>query len=401
MKLYLYSILSLLGLIVGAFVMHSVASHPSMVLINVGETTIEMSFWFAASALLLGMIVLILLWKAFWWLLASLASSVSWIQESRDKRAERRTHLGLIHFVTGDWLHAKKDLIGGAKDTKKPLVNYLLAARSAFELGDTDESHFLLEQAEKAAGDDLFSITISRARLSLLEKKYPECVLHIQSLPDSLQRHAAAVDVLRHAYIHLHRWAELAALLPDIKNTGLLTAEDFAQLEENTHLALFEEKAQLAGQGPEDLTRFWESQPKHIRKNIRLIGMYATWLHRYGADEIARTVIVKTLKNQWHSGLAELFGQLTLEDKDQQFKTAQNWLGSHPGDAKLLFVLGKLANKHSLWGQARDYFEKSIALQPCAKTYAQLADVLAHMGEHEDSAAMYKKGLQAMVEQEK
>ncbi len=401
MKLYLYSILSLLGLVAGAFMMHTLAFHPGMVLVNVGDFTVELSFWFAVTALLLCFIAAILLWKGFWWALGSLTSSVTWLQANRDKRASQRTQNGLLHFMSGDWQQAKKELLSGAKDVKTPLVNYLVAARSAFELGHADESRFLLEQAEKASDDDAFAIVISRAQLLLREQKYPESILQIQRLDESKQQHAAAVDVLRQAYIHLHRWSDLAALLPAIKSGALLTDDAFSQLEENTYLALFEEKAKLAGQGYDDLVRAWENVPKNMRKNIRLIGMYATWLHRYGADDKAYALIAKTLKNQWHTGLVELFAQLTVEDNAQQLKLAESWLAAHGDNAKLLFVLGKLAIKNSLWGQARDYLEKSIAVQPDAKTYAQLADLLAHMGEHESSAAMYKKGLIATIEHEK
>src|SRR5690606_9032267 len=78
---------------------------------------------------------------------------------------------------------------------------------------------------------------------------------------------------------------------------------------------------------------------------------------------------------------------------DRQLALAESWLRDHPDDAGLLLCLGRLALMNRLWGKAREYFQAALARVPDAQTYAELARLLAHLGEHEASSRYYERGL--------
>ncbi len=394
MKLYITILLGLVGLLVGSFFMHSLANYPGLILISVGDTTIEFSFWFGVMMVIFSVITIVVIWKFIKMCWRSLASSVSWIQESRDKRAEKRTHSGLLHFMEGNWQTAKKDLLSAAKDTDKPLMHYLAAAKSAFELGSREESVFLLEQAKKVSSENELSVVISQARLHLAEQHYGQCLAVLNKLSDSEKNNPAVLDLLQQSHICLHNWDALVAMLPRLKSSGIFAESDFVQLEENAYLSLLDKHASKKSADKSGLEALWNGMPKHIRKKANIMGLYCARLHRLSDDEQAMGLIKKTLKTQWHGGLVELYGKLTVQDKDGQLATAEKWLADHPNDARLLFVLGKLSARNALWGKAKDYFESSLKLLERPEVYAELGALMEKLGEPDKkSSALYKKGL--------
>ncbi len=393
MKLYAYILFGLLGLLSGSILIHSLSNYPGLIVISVGETVVEMGFWYGAFLWAGSAVLIPLTWitlKMFWrWL----ASSVSWIQESRSKKAERRTAEGLIQFVEGNWQAAKKNLLSAAKDTSQPLVHYLAAAKSAYEMGSREESSFLLEQAVKISSDKNISVILSQARIQQADKAYEACLNTLKRLSTSDQKNAAVLDLKQQSYRGLQNWERLASLLPQLKSCGLFSADAYQELEENVYRSILDQTANKSDATKETLTAMWEGFPKSIRKKVNLIGLYCTCLHRLGQDETAAVLVKKALKNNWHIGLVELYGKLKAKDVKAQLNTAEQWLAAHKDDAHLLFALGKLSVKNSLWGKAKDHFKASLAIQERPEVYAELAALMAQMGEQDLSASMYKKGL--------
>lgn len=399
MKLTAYILLGLVGLLTGSFAIHVLAKYPGLIVISVGDSVIEMGFWFGVIALVSALVLFVLSWKTIKIFCRWLASSVSWIQESRSKKAERRTAEGLIQFVEGNWHAANKNLLSAAKDTSQPLVHYLAAAKSAYEMGSREESTFLLEQAVKISSDKNVSVILSKARIQVADKEYETCLTTLKRLSTSDQKNAAALDLKQQSYKGLQHWELLAELLPQLKSCGLFSADTYQELEENVYRSILDQAANKSDTTKETLTAVWEGFPKAIRKKVNLIGLYCTCLHRLdeaqnqSQDETAAALVKKTLKNHWHIGLVELYGKLKVKDVKAQLNTAEQWLPAHKDDAHLLFALGKLSVNNSLWGKAKDYFNASLAIQERPEVYAELAALMAHMGEQEQSASMYKKGL--------
>jgi HemY protein len=49
--------------------------------------------------------------------------------------------------------------------------------------------------------------------------------------------------------------------------------------------------------------------------------------------------------------------------------------------------------RNQLWGKARDYFESSLKIQGSPEAFAEMARLLAHLGEHKRSTEYYQQGL--------
>jgi HemY protein len=57
-----------------------------------------------------------------------------------------------------------------------------------------------------------------------------------------------------------------------------------------------------------------------------------------------------------------LYAKCRIGDATAQLETAERWLASHAQDATLLYALGMLCERESLWGKAQTYLEASLAL---------------------------------------
>ncbi|MEL7399893.1 MAG: metal-dependent phosphohydrolase, partial [Pseudomonadota bacterium] len=101
----------------------------------------------------------------------------------------------------------------------------------------------------------------------------------------------------------------------------------------------------------------------------------------------------KNLQRNWDDRLIERYGIVEGRDTNRQLLEAESWLKERPGNAQLLLTLGRLALRNQLWGKARDYFASSLKIKGSAGAYAEMARLLAHLGEHEKSTEYYQRGL--------
>ena len=67
-------------------------------------------------------------------------------------------------------------------------------------------------------------------------------------------------------------------------------------------------------------------------------------------------------------------------DATRQLETAERWLPAHDHDATLLYALGPLCERESLWGKAETYYEASLALDDHWRTHVALGELLGRLG---------------------
>ncbi|MCE6982513.1 heme biosynthesis protein HemY, partial [Pseudomonas frederiksbergensis] len=112
-----------------------------------------------------------------------------------------------------------------------------------------------------------------------------------------------------------------------------------------------------------------------------------------GAESEAEQALRTALKRQYESHLARLYGLVRGGDLARQLQTAEGWLKEHPDDPSLLLTLGRLSLQNRLWGKARDYLESSLRVQRNPEACAELARLLASLGDAERSNQLFQEGL--------
>ncbi len=389
MKWFFLFALCLLG---GAWVYQWVENQPSYLLIAVGNTSIEMSVWFALACLLLLMLLYWLGQRLLWGSVRSVGNQVSRLWSSSERRAQRRTAHGLLSFIEGDWRPALRQLNRSAESSSAPLINYLAAARSAYELGDEEQANALLAKAEQADPDAGLAIALSQARIQMLGKKYEACAATLERARKLSPRHPVVLDMLRQAYVHLQDWDALEKILPQLRRQKVLPERELDELTGLLYRKLLQQAANTDF-SIDSIHAVWRKVPKHWQHQPELLLLYVDLLEAEEQSTDAELVLRKALQSDWNDQLVLRYGLLKDADASRQLLKAEGWLQERPANTALLLTLGRLSLRNELWGKARDYFENSLRLQATPEACAELARLLAHLGEHELSTDYYQKGL--------
>ncbi|AMX01341.1 heme biosynthesis HemY N-terminal domain-containing protein [Microbulbifer thermotolerans] len=396
MKRFLFAALALL--LFGAFLVEAIRTYPGYLLIAIGggiDKRIELNLWVAIIALMLGVLALfVVLWLARS-LLRAVGGSVSRIRFGRQRVARRRLTNGLVEFMEGNWARARRQLLKSAPRSEAPLINYLAAARSAFELGYRDEANELLARAEASGEDTRLAVALSQARMQLLDKHYEQCIASLERAKQVEPKHPALLQLLKQAYYRLGDWNSLRELLPQLEKHANMREEELQQLELEVYQHLLTDAVDRRDKTK--LRELWQSLSGRWQRNMELRGLYARLLHQVGEDVEAEKHLRWLLNREWQPELARLYGCLTGADASTQLTVADGWLKEYGENADLLTCIGRLCLRNELWGKARQYFEKSLLLRSEPATSAELARLLYALGETDEAAERYKEGLMQAV----
>ena len=288
-----------------------------------------------------------------------------------------------------------------AEAERQPLLFYLGAARAANEQGRYEESDSLLERALERQPQAELAIALNHAQLQVDRADTEGALNTLQAMHE---RHPHNVQVLRQLQrLHQQRgdWSALIRLLPELRKDKVLPAQELAELERRAwgqNLGLAAQRDTGGEAGLQSLTLAWQQLTSAQRQEPTLVLAYAEQLRRLGAQSEAEEVVRGALKRSYDSHLVRLYGLLRGSDPAKQLQTAEGWLKAHPADASLLLTLGRLCLQNSLWGKARDYFESSLKLERNPETCAELARLLAQLGDTARSNQLFQEGLNLLDE---
>ena len=389
-------VLILLIAIVG-FLGWAIAQDPGYVLISYDRFRYESSFW-----IFLGLIACLwLLAMVVHWVLGLLHTSGAlvnpWSRRHRERRVSKASRSGLRELAEGQWSHALGHLRSAAEHDHQPLVHYLGAARAANELGEHDQSDELLRKAREREPESGLAVGLTQAQLQIARGQYREARETLNALHSEHPRHAYVLTLLQQLYVQLQDWSALCRLLPELRKHRVLPPARLSELELLAWTAALEQSGQAATTSNEDalqaLNQKWHAVPSGLRTESLLVRAYADGLSRLGADAKAEEVLYAALKRQFDDRLVERYGRVRGQDAARQLANAESWLKAHPENAELLLALGRLSMRNALWGKARDYLEASLRFEHRPETCAELARLLAQLGDNERSNRLFQEGL--------
>lgn len=378
----------------------AIAEHSGYVLIAYQNFRYESSLW-AAIALVLVIWLLVYLVRLALSLVTTSGGVVNpWSRRNRSRRAQIAIEKGQLDLAEGRWASAQRHLQRAAEAERQPLLYYLGAARAANELGHHDESDALLERALERQPHAELAIALSHAQLQQDRGNDDGALATLEAMHDRHPHNPQVLRQLQRLYQQRGDWSALIRLMPELRKDKVLPASELAELErrawgENLTLAARREEGEA---GLPVLKKAWQQLTSAQRQEPQLVLAYAEQLRQLGADAEAEEVLRVAQKRDYNSHLARLYGLLRGSDPARQLQTAEGWLKQHPADPSLLLTLGRLCLQTSLWGKARDYLESSLSLQRNPEACAELARLLAQLGETERSNQLFQEGL-AMLDE--
>lgn len=373
-------VILILGVILGTLM----AKSPGYVLISYGGITFQTSFWVMLVLLFLlcGGIYFIL--RATNVLMGTSQKFKQWRRLSGKNKSSELTMKGLLSFQEGNFEQAERDLIGGARQSENVTVNYISAARAANAMGDNKKREQFLRMALKAAGTPSQAIQFAKAEMAYERTDYQTC---IDSLKDCV-KNRVSVSLLQKAYTASADWDALNALLPDITR---VLRDDALAGELRKQIALGKlSAADLPIQAAK--TEFGKFS-KAIRKDAEVVSLYVKLLVASNEEQGAEEVIRHSLKDCWRSDLVKAYAELGPGTIKNRLKHAHSWLRKHDSDIYLLNCLGRLHLQVGNTSDARNYFEKSLALEASQQASEQLGHIFSEEGNLIESNRYLKQAI--------
>ena len=385
---------TVIAVAIGVIAFHNGAGY---VVFSFAEYTVETSFIF-----MLGFIAVSFF--AFYYSIRTLSTLLYFPNymsrrhnERQSERSKNALVKGLIEMSEGRFEQAEKILLKQADSSDTSLLNYLMAARSAQQLGAYDRRDEYLRLAHEATPSADIAIGLTQAELQLSHKQLEQALATLNHLSSVAPKHGYVKKLQARAYQQLEDWDNLVPILEDVRK---MKALDEKQLETDEIDALYGQLKNSIKQVDGDKTNaIWQKIPKRLKANAQLLQVYCSYLLKVDGQQEAEVLIRNQLSQDWDNELAILYSNIKLDDGTKQLETAETWLHGQARNAVLLLVLGKLCLNCQLWGKARSYFESSIGIQGSAEAYLKLAELLDNkMDEHEEAQKMYQLGLMSAVD---
>lgn len=369
-------------------------------IISLKDKTISMPLWFAILAVFAGYFLCWIFLKILLKLLHIKQSLLRFSRGWSKRHAQLNTRRGLIEFSEGNWKRAehyfgkavtKTTADAADADNDASLLNYLVAARAAQEMGAPERRDDYLREAQIAIPEAKIAIELTQAQLQIVDEQWEQALATLSHLHSLVPYHPYVTKLLMKVYLALKDWPHLEELLPSIRHQKIINEKELEQLEDNVYSGLLTQAPQPISE--EILKTMWTKFPKRIRRRVSLVIVYVTKLlecHAYCEAEYQCRI---ALKSEWNNILMELYGQCNVPEIEPQLRFAEGFLKYYPNNPYLLSALGRIYLRRQLWGKAKSTLLKSVQIQPDAKIYAELGELAEKMNEREDASHYYQKGL--------
>lgn len=366
-------------------------NHPGYLLMVFHPWMIQMPIWFAALATILFLILFYLIVNSFDRVYLLSFRFKNWMRRRHDKQAYSKTQHGLTALIEGKWKKSEQLLIAGIDQQAEPLMNYLGAAKAAHERALYEQRDAYIQKAYQVAPYADIAIGLSQAALELEQGQYEQAQAILNHLRETAPKHPRTLTLLEKVYVRTNNFSGLLSILPAMRKAKVLTAAQAAVFEKNCYR---EQLTRTNFLSDEDLHRAWEQVPRHVRKHPDMVEVYIQKLSNFPATDKEREELIrKTLKHEWHPALAAMYGDLDFSNLNRQLVIVGGWLNTYGPKPELLLALGKLCVRVQLWGKAKDYFERCLAIGPNPEASLAYGSLLEKLDEPDEALQKYRDGL--------
>lgn len=362
MRVWRWVLLLIIVAVLAAFGWHWVAIDPGYVLVRLRGWRVETTVVAAVVLLLLLWFVVTLIWNLARWPFGAFTR--------RHRRvSQQRLGDGLVALVEGRHGAAEQDLNRASRLHSLRGPALLASAEAALRRGEPTRA---LEALDQAAQSVPRAARALRARVLRHEGRPAEALALLTPEADEGSLTPNAWRELALAALATGNPARARAALVPLQKSGALGMRGFAALETQVLVALI--KATPDGAA---LNTLWSQLPKTQRRMAAVIDAYARRAAGFGLSLAAMDEVESALRREWSPQLVDTYGILAGENVEARLQRAEGWLDARPNDAMLLLALGRLSVRLGLWGKARQYLERSLALAPSAAAWEVLGDACA------------------------
>lgn len=373
-------LLLLIVAVAAAWGWHALALDP-------GEVRLRFAGWRVETSFVFGVIAALLLWA----ILSLIFRAVFWPGRALRRRALQRGHEriadGLIAAAEGRHAQAAKSLERAAHVQALQAPALLERARSAHRRGDPEQASAALDEAAALAPQAALAL---RARFLLDDDQNADALALLKDAMAKAPLPPAALRSLIEAAGRSGDSATALAALSAYTKTHALADADFTELETDTLAAA------LANAPRADaLAGIWSGLSRAQRQREPLVIAYARRTAALGQPLPAIGEIESALRRDWSENLVRAYAELGPSDVAARLRQAEGWIAAQPNSAGLMLTLGRLCNQSELWGKAREYLGRGLAIAPDAQLWEALGDACVGLKDEDTAQRAYRNALRA------
>ena len=378
MKLWRWLLLLIVVAALAAFGWHWVADDPGYVLVRLRGWRVETTVVAALAIVLLAWAILTGLWRLIRWPFGAMTR--------RHRRVSRqRLGSGLVALMEGRHGEAERDLERAARLDVLRGPALLASAEAASRRGEPARALEALNRAGQAAPQ---AARVVRARVLRRDGKPAEALALLTPEADSGSLTPGGWHELALAALATGDTRRALSALEPLHKSGALGSQRYGALETQVLIAAI----QAAPDG-QALNALWSQLGKGQRRAPAVIDAYARRAAAFGLALPAMDELESALRREWSPQLAQTWGALEGDDVEARLRRAEAWLDAHPNDPGLLLALGRMCVRQQLWGKARTYLERSLAIAPSAGAWEAMGDACIGQGDIPLAQRCYRNAL--------
>ena len=373
-------LLLLIVAVAAAWGWHALALDP-------GEVRLRFAGWRVETSFVFGVIAALLLWA----ILSLIFRAVFWPGRALRRRALQRGHEriaeGLIAAAEGRHAQAAKSLERAAHVQALQVPALLERARSAHRRGDAEQASAALDEAAALAPQAALAL---RARFLLDDDQNADALALLKDAMAKAPLPPAALRSLIEAAGRSGDSATALAALSAYTKTHALADADFTELETDTLAAALTNAPRA-----DALAGIWSRLNRAQRQREPLVIAYARRTAALGQPLPAMGEIESALRRDWSENLVRAYAELGPSDVAARLRQAEGWIAAQPNSAGLMLTLGRLCNQSELWGKAREYLGRGLAIAPDAQLWEALGDACVGLKDEDTAQRAYRNALRA------
>jgi HemY protein len=386
-------------LLVGLFFGYLVSLDSGYVLLSWTNYTLETSFWFFNIMLAAFFISAYLVLRFVLLLIGSDWRLNEWRKQRRSVRGQRQTTRGFLSLAQGQWQTAERQLTQAAALGDNPLINYLGAARAAYEKGDMDKSdHWLKEATSSTKGAEL-AVAITQIQLLISRGQTEQALAVVLRLRKKSPKHKHLLKMHIKVLRELEDWVGLKELLPTVRKLARLIPQDkLKELEEKVVIQLMQRAVKStvssASVGQANIIKeIYDDAPRAVRLSVDVLACYIGLLLQLDQPSQAEHALRAALASVWHNDLISLYGRVNAPDFQRQLLFAEQQLQERTNDPVLLLALGRIANRAGKKAKAQEYLEAAAKIKALPEVHTELGNLLTQQGKFESACEHFNKAL--------
>ena len=361
---------------------------------NQGLLHIEIASYVIETSVAAGVIILLVFMLLFYlalgllgWLLGVKGGLMSWFNDSRTRKADRRLAKAVRAYLTGDYCQAQDAAEKSLKWSSVPEISRLLAIAGGYRSGDPDRAARGHDLVNSADADDAFAVCLFKAQECLSRKEWLSALRIAEALRNNHQDHHLVNKVYFEALAGLNKYTEIEDNRDCFVREGLLNDSNFYRFITSR---IVKEIGCLNDVSV--LRQMQKDLPRDISGRQEVILAFGERLFALGETDRAYKLVSRLLKDpemreQAFSGIAAWnIGDRSILDLLNSLDSAENSFA----------MLAARANMHLFLDEtreAREMFEVLVREQPRPLYYIKLGQCLLKLGYPEQAALFYQEAV--------